>query len=509
MPSESEQIVPPTRPRRRRKNSLAPWIWILGVCLATLAGVYVMFVEPPPPRNLVIASGGRDGAYYRFAQRYAEDLRTQGLDVEVRETAGSVENLTLLGEEDSGVSVAIVQGGVATADQVKEFDALGSLYREPLWVFYRGEERLERPGQLVGKRIGIGPQGSGTHAIAMQVLKANGLIEAESSANTSPTTLVEETVASMPDALRKGELDAVFIVAAFEAEYIQALLKDDQVKLMDFTQQEAYHRQFRFLAPVTLPEGLVNLGRNVPAEDYALVVPTAMLVVRKDFHPALVPLLLATATRIHRRGDEISDPGEFPSPSYCDFVVSDDARHFYRSGQPVLQRLLPFWVASLVDRTKVMLIPLVMLLMPLLRTAPPLIRWRTRRKIYMWYSELRDIDQSLVAGLSGPELKQELAASPPDRAEAGPHRRSAELHGGVLPPAHAPGDGTAYRRATIARRVVHIRIKLSEPAPTSGRSWQNSYRRDAWSLRSGGRRHMMMTETSKGTSRAPKIFRLS
>ena len=134
-----------------------------------------------------------------------------------------------------------------------------------------------------------------------------------------------------------------------------------------------------------------------------------MLVVRKDFHPALVPLLLATATRIHGKGDELSDPGEFPSESYCDFPVSEDAKRFYKSGQPVLQRLLPFWLASLVDRAKVMLIPLVMLMMPLLRAAPPLMRWRTRRKIYLWYSDLREIDQRLVTGLSGPELDQELA----------------------------------------------------------------------------------------------------
>jgi hypothetical protein len=209
--------------------------------------------------------------------------------------------------------------------------------------------------------------------------------------------------------LRKGELDAACFVAAFEADYIQDLLNDRGVRLLSFDQQEAYHRRFRFLAPVTLPAGIVDLGRNVPARDVALLAPTAMLVVRKDFHPALVPLLLTTATRIHGKGDVVSDPGEFPTPSYCDFAVSEDARHFYKSGQPVLQRLLPFWVASLVDRTKVMLIPLIMLMMPLLRSAPPLLRWRTRRKIYLWYSDLRDIDRHLVAGASGPELDEDLA----------------------------------------------------------------------------------------------------
>ena len=369
----------------------------------------MMFVEPPPPRRIVIASGAKNGAYFRYAQKYAEELQKDGLSVEVRETAGSVENLSLLGQVGSGVAVAIVQSGVASPDEIPHSYALGSLYREPLWVFYRGDKKLERLSQLAGKRIGVGPPGSGTYPIAMKLLAVNGLIESQSSQEKPRAVLVEQNVADAAKALQRGELDAAFFVAAFDADYIQLLLGDRGVNLLNFDQHEAYHRRFRFLAPVTVPAGMVNLGQNIPGQDVALLAPTAMLVVRKDFHPALVPLLLTTATHIHGNGDELSDPGEFPSESFCDFPVSADAKHFYRSGQPVLQRLLPFWLASLADRAKVMLIPLVMLMMPLFRAAPPLMRWRTRRKIYLWYSDLREIDQRLVTGLTGPELDQELA----------------------------------------------------------------------------------------------------
>jgi TRAP transporter TAXI family solute receptor len=401
--------VAPPRSRRQGKRALVAWVWILGSCLAALIATYVMFVEPPPPHRIVIASGRQHGAYFRFAQEYAEDLMKQGLSVEVRETAGSVENLRLLGQEGSGVAVAIVQGGVASLEEVGRFCALGSLYREPLWVFYHGDQRLERLSELAGKRIGVGPTGSGTYPIALRLLAANGLIDSKPSQGNAPTVLLQEDAEAAAKALQKGELDTAFFVAAFEADYIQDLLKDSRVRLLSFSQQEAYHRRFRFLSPVTVPAGMVNLGQNIPAQEVFLLAPTAMLAVRKDFHPALIPLLLTTATRIHAKGDELSDPGEFPSPSYCDFPVSEDAKRFYRSGQPVLQRLLPFWLASLVDRAKVMLIPLVMLMMPLLRAAPPLMRWRIRRKIYLWYSDLREIDQRLIAGLSGPELDQELA----------------------------------------------------------------------------------------------------
>jgi uncharacterized protein len=401
--------MPAPRPGRRRRRALGLWAWILAICVAVLVATYVMFVEPPPPHKFVFAAGGRNGAYYRFAQEYAEELRRDHLSVEVRETAGSVENLRLLGEASSGVAVAIVQSGVASAEQLQKFAAVGSLYHEPLWVFYRGDTRLERLSQLAGKRIAVGKRGSGTHPIAIRLLAANGVAESNSSRGASGTVLVEEDVAAAAAALRKGELDAAFFVAAIEADYIQGLLGDGGVKLLSFEQHEAYRRRFRFLAPVTVPAGMINLGQNVPGHDVTLLAPTATLVVRKDFHPALVPLLLATATHIHRKGDALSDPGEFPSESYCDFPVSEDAKRFYKSGQPVLQRLLPFWLASLADRAKVMLIPLVMLMMPLFRAAPPLMRWRTRRKIYVWYSDLRDVDQRLVTGLSSAEADRELA----------------------------------------------------------------------------------------------------
>jgi uncharacterized protein len=406
--SSSRSTVATSKPRRPGKQAII-WAWIVAFSVAALVATYVMFVEPPPPHKIVIATGSKDGAYFRYAQEYAEGLKKDGLTVQVRETAGSVENLHLLGQDGSGVGIAIVQSGVASPQDGYSLYALGSLYHEPLWVFYRGDKALERLSQLAGKRIGVGPTGSGTHAIAMRLLAENGLIESESSQASTKVVLVQENVADAAKALQKGELDAAFFVASFEADYVQALLGDRSVRLLNFDQREAYHRRFRFLAPVTVPAGLANLGQNIPVQDVALLAPTAMLVVRKDFHPALVPLVLAMATRIHAKGDELSEPGEFPSESYCDFPLNDEAKRFYKSGQPMLQQLLPFWLASLADRAKVMLIPLVMLLMPLFKAAPPLLRWRTRRKIYRWYSDLRSIDQRLVGGLSHSELDLELA----------------------------------------------------------------------------------------------------
>ncbi len=385
------------------------WGTILLVAAAVLVGTFLLFVGAPPPNKIVIATGGQTGAYYQFAQKYAEELKKEGLTLEVRETNGSVENLHLLEDGASGVSVAIVQSGVAGPEDREKLQALGSLYREPLWVFYRDAQTFDRLSQLAGKRIGVGPPGSGTYAVAVQLLAANGLPEAaDADKSDKKTTLVPEKVADAAADLRKGDLDAAFFVAAFKADYVQQLLNDDGVRLLNCSEQEAYHRKYRFLSELTIPAGLVNLGKNLPPKDVALVAPTAVLVARKDLHPALVSLLLAVATRVHGQGDELSNPGEFPSTSYTDIPVGEGAVDYFKSGPPVLQRYLPFWLASLADRLEIMLVPLVMLLLPLFRAAPPLVRWRTRRKIYLWYSALRDIDKKIALGLSGAQLDEEL-----------------------------------------------------------------------------------------------------
>jgi TRAP transporter TAXI family solute receptor len=383
------------------KHPQLVWGGVALISLAVLAATYMLFVEPPPPNHLVIAAGSPDGAYYKFAQEYAAILKKQGFTLDVRATQGSVENVRLLLDHESGVQAALVQSGLANTEAVKVLQSLGSLYREPLWIFYRDTEKIDRLSQFAGKHIAVGPPGSGTHAVAMPLLGANHI-------GLKDAVFSDQTGAAAAHDLHDGKLDVGFFVAAIETPYIRALLADDKIQILNLTQQAAYLRRFRFLAKVDLPAGLIDLGKNIPAKNVSLVGPTATLVVRKDLHPALATLLLAAASKVHTGGDLISSPGEFPSANYTDLPLSEEAQRFYQSGPPFLQRFLPFWLASLADRLKVMIIPLIMLLMPLIRAAPPLVRWRTRRKVYLWYSLLRQIDQQLAAGMSAKDLQANL-----------------------------------------------------------------------------------------------------
>lgn len=382
-------------------SNIRTWLAVLIGGVASLVTGFVVLVEAPPPAKLVIASGAKEGAYFKYALRYAELLKQDGITLEVRSTKGSVENLHLLQDEQSDVDVALVQSGIANPAECESLQSLCSLYREPFWIFYRGNEPLDRLAQLAGKKIAVGAEESGTRAITQQLLQANEI-------DSTQAEFVTISGNDAAEALQKGEIDVAFFVASIDAAYIQQLIKDPRVKLAELAQAAAYLRRFRYLSTVTIHAGLLDLKHEMPAHDTVLVAPVATLMAKKSLHPALIPQLLKAATKVHRSGDLLTNAGEFPSASFTDMPISEEAERFLRSGPPVLQRILPFWLASLVDRMKLMVIPLLVLLMPLFRVAPPLVRWRTRRKIYLWYVTLRQIDQRAIHGMSTAEAQESL-----------------------------------------------------------------------------------------------------
>lgn len=355
--------------------------------LVTLIGFAIawQFVNPAPPRSIVIATGHPDGAYYLFARQYQEILARNDIEWQIRTTAGSIENLALLQDDDSNVSLAFVQGGSGTQADPGRLTSLASLYYEPLWIFYRDTRTLTRLTELQGKRIAIGEPGSGTHAISSMLLADNFI-------DTGSENILAIDADSAARELLQGDIDALFMVAGPEGRLLQQLLHRTDIRLMSMTRASAYTRIHHFLSVVTLPEGVIDLQANIPAADTQLLAPTANLVARHDIHPALVSLLLQAATQVQGPGGLFAAPGTFPSSSHLEFPLNEDARRYFRHGPPFLQRYLPFWTANLIDRLKVMLVPLLTLLIPLIKVMPPAYRWQVRKKIYQWYGELQAVD---------------------------------------------------------------------------------------------------------------------
>ena len=367
-----------------------------------LAGLFAayQFVDPAPPREIVLATGEVDGAYQSFGAQYADILGRHGISVQLKTTAGSVENLELLAA-DTGVHLAFVQSGLAESYAEPSVMALGSLYFEPLWLFIRDELEVKHLGDLEGARVTIGAEGSGTRAVGMSLLEANGV-------NASNTRLLDLPHADAVVALANAEIDAAFVVASSESDVIRQMIKQPGVHLFDFDRGGAYARLYPFLSSVSLPEGVMDLAANLPATDVTTIAPTAMLAARKDLHPALVDLLLAAALEIHGDSSLLSDPGQFPTAQFADLPISEEATRFYRYGPPFLQRVLPFWAATLIDRLKIMLLPLLALAIPLVKLMPPLYRWRIRSRFLRLYDEVQRLDPDHADNLADLDVARNL-----------------------------------------------------------------------------------------------------
>ncbi|MGD8790113.1 MAG: TAXI family TRAP transporter solute-binding subunit, partial [Burkholderiales bacterium] len=341
-------------------------------------------------------------AFAEFGKRYAEELKPFGIEVELLTTRGSLDNLQLLRDASRNIDVGFVQGGSSSYARIADEDnsgvplvSLGSMFFEPVWLFYRADAASVQPQMALGDlaqrdrwRVSFGADGSGTPGLMKKLLAANRINVDE----LHPVTL-ELTPAVVN--LLGGELEAVAFASAPEAPMVQMLLQTPGVRLLEFPQSEAYSRRFPFLSPVVLPRGVADLERDVPPHNVPLIAPITSLVAREGTHPALVQLLVQAATRIHSKPGWIAQAGQFPTAQTTEFPLAPEAERFYQNGPPLLQRYLPFWLANLIDRMWVVLFSIIAVMIPLSRVVPPLYQFRIRRRIFRWYRQLREIETRL------------------------------------------------------------------------------------------------------------------
>jgi TRAP-type uncharacterized transport system substrate-binding protein len=390
----------PRKFRRATRRDLLLTILPAALLIAAAFAFAYHFVKPAPPKKIVMAAGKGEGGYGYFAKRYREILARDGVTLEVRETDGAIENIELLTAEGSDVDVAFLQGGTAFAANAPNLVSLGSVYYEPLWVFYRGPP-IRDVGPLQGNKIAIGPFESGTRALALQILSVNGTV-------LPPTTLLDLAGKDAAAALQSGKVGAAIFVAPAESPMIQQLAANPKLRLLSFERADAYTRRFPFLTDLTLPKGVFDLMANVPRENVTLLSPTANLVAKETLHPALAYLLMRAATQVHGESGLLHKASAFPAPLDANFPLSPEAVRYYKTGTPFLQRYLPFWAANLVDRLWVMLVPAIAVMVPLFRLVPPLYRWRVRSRIYRWYARLKEIELQLEDGQRALPLQEML-----------------------------------------------------------------------------------------------------
>ncbi len=364
------------------------------VVLFLLAWLAYRIIDPFPPKVVTISTGQENGAYELLAKRYATVLARQGITVRLQRSEGSFENLQRLQDPESGTDVAFVQSGSTTLQNAERYDlvSLGSLFVEPIWLFYRAGVKIDGIPDLRGKRINVGSRGTGVPQMIEKLLDANGV-----KLRQVKLSELDNTPATM--ALLAGKIDGMVFSSSPEAPLIQMLLQTPGIRLLNFSQADAYARRFPFLSHVSLPHGIVDLGRNIPSRDYQLIAPTATLVARDDLHPALLDLLVQAAAEVHGGAGWFQKRGEFPNPSYTEVPVAESAEKFYKSGPPLLQRYMPFWLANFFERMWIVIVAFGALLVPLTRVVPPLYVWKVRSRIYRWYGQLRNVEGAVEHAL--------------------------------------------------------------------------------------------------------------
>jgi TRAP-type uncharacterized transport system substrate-binding protein len=391
-------------PRKKFKDLSRRDLWLTVIPVLLVAvGVFVFafrFIEPAPPNSIVISTGAVDGGYHMFAQRYREILARDGVKVELRPSAGSQENVGRLLDDNSDVEVGFLQGGSAFSTNAPQLVSLGSIYYEPLWVFYRGAE-VHDFGGLQGKKLAIGPEESGTRGLALQLLAVNAAV-------MPPTALLPDSGSQAAEMLLQGKIDAVFLVGPPESPLVEQLVTAPGIHLLSLDRADAYTRRFPSLTKLTLPQGVFDFVKNVPAHDVTLISPTANLLAIDGLHPALAYLLMRAASEVHGGAGLLNRAGDFPAPLNSEFPLSAEATRYYKSGPPFLQRYLPYWAAVLVDRLWITLLPVLALLVPLGRIVPAAYRWRARSRIYRWYARLKEVELELDDNEANPEKLQEL-----------------------------------------------------------------------------------------------------
>ncbi len=365
---------------------------LLPILLLTmgLGWLAVKLIRPAPPNRVVILSGPPDSSYRSTADRYAKLIEAHGVKVEVRTTDGSIENLKALLDPKQAVDVGFVQTGLADDEKAPGLVSLGTLYVQPIMVFYRGKRDIERLTQLKGRRRAIGPDGSGTAVLARRMLAENGMDKGEAS-------LLDLDGDDAMAALTAGKLDAIFITGEqLRGRKTRELMKVPGIRLMSFRQADGYLRRIRFLSRLTAPEGSFDLGMNLPPKDTELVGTPVELIAREGLHPAISDLLIAAAREVHGKSGMFRKTGEFPAAIEHDIPLSEEARRYYTSGSPFLYKRLPFWMASLVDRILLVVLPLLIVVVPASRLVAPLYRWRMRSRIYRWYGALMMIERDMM-----------------------------------------------------------------------------------------------------------------
>jgi TRAP transporter TAXI family solute receptor len=374
------------------------WKMLTAIVAAVgIGSAALIYFIPSPPSRVVMATAFKGASFEYYGRQYREIFARSHVELELRETAGAVENLKLLQDPKGDVQIAFVTGGLSDAKHTPGVLSLGTVYDQPFWIFYPAKEQIVRLSQLKGKRIAVGPEGSATRHMAEQVLGKGGV-------NSETAAFLPFAGSAAAKALKDGQVDAVWIIGVPDATAVQSFLRDSNVRPMSFQMSEAFTRIFPDLTRMTLPQGTVDIERVIPANDVQLIGTKSKVLIRSDLHPEIVQLLLQTMKEVHGGADLFHRSGEYPNAFDAEYTVAPTAIDFYKNGPSFMQRHLPLWLSIHVQRAIAVVVTSIAIGLPLVHFLPQGYNWMTRRRLFYWYAELQALEASFESMTSHRDL---------------------------------------------------------------------------------------------------------
>jgi len=362
--------------------------WAVGII--GVVSLVLSYSIPAPPSTVKMATGNKGGVFEYYGRQYREIFARFNIELELRETSGAGENVKLLRDLESDVQIALVVGGVSDGKHASGLLSLGTVGNIPFWLFYSSNEPFDRLSQFKGKRIAVGPVGSGSRSSAEQILGKAGV-------NSENVTFLPFAASDAVEALNDGKADAVWIIGVPDATAIRSLLQNPGVRMMSFPTAEAFTIIFPELVRLVLPRGVIDIDRNIPPTDVPLIGSTTKVLVRSDLHPEIVQLLLQAMVETHGARAIFQRSGEFPNGTDTEYPVAPAAIDFYKNGPSFMQRHLPLWLSVHVQRAIAVLVTAIAIGFPLFKLLPLAYNWITRRRLFHWYAKLQALEASFDA----------------------------------------------------------------------------------------------------------------
>jgi len=375
---------------------------LIFIILLLLPFLYILLDRDNHTKSITLAVGAKTSAYYKDALQYKEELKKDGIDLELVITKGSIEaQEKLLNTE---VDFAFIKAGT----EKEKVLALANVAYEPIWIFYNNQE-ISDLKSLKGKKIAISTKGSGVRPIARELLNLVGI-------NNFNSKLYFFSDKEAIKALESQKIDAMFYISAPNSTLLNELMLIPDIHLMDFEESESYRQFFiqkkKYVHVVKLYSNGFDMRRGVPSKAHTLLATTAILATYKS-SDEMVRLMLKVARKIHQPMGLFHNENTFPNVSMLTINQHNASKYYFRKKSNYYEENYSFWTAQTLTKLQNMIfkyvLPIVTLFAFFIEVLIPSYHLYTRRKLNLWYANINRIDSNIenlnLRDLNGQRLR--------------------------------------------------------------------------------------------------------